>query len=631
MKNKRFAGKWLLTAAVMLWCLAIGAGSVSAEEVYTPYPISSPAEAITAIRNNYGLQISREITSNDNYMDYFDIWRKTVVPERGYIISSVIQNSNWVCQFRMTYPNNQELKLHTSFSPDLFRADSRLYYYHYVDQGTYLGDWHYCDGGEGKNYNMYLYFLPCSKGIAITPKVSADKTSVTLTLSSPEQEFVSYEYCEGYSDPQNESLSKWESIEGRTLTLSNNGKYTIRAKWSDEVSGWSDLPMSRTIDLTEITAAPEASSSISAKLAAAAKAKITWKKVSGAVSYDVYRKEGSGAFKILKKAVKALSYIDKTLKAGKKYTYRIVAVNQNGASGKAGKTASVTAPGVVTNVKAVKKNSTSVTVKWGKAAGASGYQVSVSTSKKKAGTLYTVNGAATLKKIIKPTRGKQYYYMVRAFQKVGSSKYYGKWSGAAAFTLPGTPGNAKKQNTSQKDAQQTDARTGGTQKALWFMDYVKISQVPGGNYSHKGTLNFDVVGYKGNSNIKAPFDCKIVKIYKGYNTGNTVVVQSDNKVQYADGTVDYMSMAFAHDNNISDLSVGKHLTQGQVFYQTGDYGKAKGVHSHVTCIKGKFKNNLWKKKSAQGNSYCPDQIHPVKALFLGNAKVINAKGLSFKK
>ena len=225
----------------------------------------------------------------------------------------------------------------------------------------------------------------------------------------------------------------------------------------------------------------------------------------------------------------------------------------------------------------------------------------------------------------------QYYYMVRAFQKVGSSKYYGKWSGAAAFTLPGTPGNAKKQNTSQKDAQQTDARTGGTQKALWFMDYVKISQVPGGDYSHKGTLNFDVVGYKGNSNIKAPFDCKIVKIYKGYNTGNTVVVQSDNKVKYADGTVDYMSMAFAHDNNISDLSVGKHLTQGQVFYQTGDYGKAKGVHSHVTCIKGKFKNNLWKKKSAQGNSYCPDQIHPVKASFLGNAKVINAKGLSFKK
>ena len=63
MKSRRFAGKWLLIAAVIVWCTALWAGAAAAEEVYTPYPISSPTEAITAVRNNDGLQDTIEITS----------------------------------------------------------------------------------------------------------------------------------------------------------------------------------------------------------------------------------------------------------------------------------------------------------------------------------------------------------------------------------------------------------------------------------------------------------------------------------------------------------------------------------------------------------------------------------------
>lgn len=46
-----------------------------------------------------------------------------------------------------------------------------------------------------------------------------------------------------------------------------------------------------------------------------------------------------------------------------------------------------------------------------------------------------------------------------------------------------------------------------------------------------------------------------------------------------------MTMVFAHDNNISDLYVGKNIKQGEVFCQTGNYGYVTGVHSHVTCIR----------------------------------------------
>lgn len=169
-----------------------------------------------------------------------------------------------------------------------------------------------------------------------------------------------------------------------------------------------------------------------------------------------------------------------------------------------------------------------------------------------------------------------------------------------------------------------------TQNALWFMDDLKITQVPGGDYSHRGTQNFDVVGVK-NNNIKAPFDCKIAKIHKGKAYGNTVIIESTNKVLYADGTTDYMSMCFAHDNDISDLSVGKSLKQGQVFYQTGTYGNVTGRHSHVTVIKGKYKNDMWTKNNY--NNYCsPNAINPTKGLFITDkTNVVDNKGLTFKK
>ncbi len=174
------------------------------------------------------------------------------------------------------------------------------------------------------------------------------------------------------------------------------------------------------------------------------------------------------------------------------------------------------------------------------------------------------------------------------------------------------------------------AQAANEEYAMWFMNDLYISQVPGGDYSHKGTQNFDVVG-KNSNNIFAPFTCKILKIHTGYSYGNTVIVESTNKVHYADGTLDYMTMAFAHDNDVSDLKVGKVISQGQVFYQTGTYGNAQGRHSHVTCIKGKYKNDMWTKNS-YGNYCSPEAISPTKALYISaNTKVIDSKGLSFKK
>lgn len=169
----------------------------------------------------------------------------------------------------------------------------------------------------------------------------------------------------------------------------------------------------------------------------------------------------------------------------------------------------------------------------------------------------------------------------------------------------------------------------GDQNAIWFMDEVYITQIPGGDYSHAGTQNFDVVGANGNRNIFAPFDCVIKKIYSGTTYGNTVIIESLDKVKYADGTLDFMSMAFAHDNDISDLYEGRVVRQGEIFYQTGNYGNATGVHSHVTCIRGKYQNDFWTKTS-YGTYSSPNGIAPTSALFVSkNTKIVQTMGLNF--
>ncbi len=103
-------------------------------------------------------------------------------------------------------------------------------------------------------------------------------------------------------------------------------------------------------------------------------------------------------------------------------------------------------------------------------------------------------------------------------------------------------------------------------------------------YSHGSQNAFDLGG---NSNYVAPFTGKIVDIWSPY---NVVTLQSTNKVYYADGSLDYLTVSFAHDNNISNLREGMIIKQGTVFYQPGTKdptGKTTGTHLHIAVKRGK--------------------------------------------
>ena len=156
---------------------------------------------------------------------------------------------------------------------------------------------------------------------------------------------------------------------------------------------------------------------------------VTWKKVTGADKYILYRKAGSGAYKKYKTVSGAkTSYVDTGAKNGTTYSYKVCAYT----AGLQGKNANTKAACRVTAVtaKAAKAGKGKLSVSWKKNSKASGYQIrySLKSSFSGAKTVMVRSGKTTTKKLTGLKRGKRYYITVRAYKTVKGKKYYSSWS-----------------------------------------------------------------------------------------------------------------------------------------------------------------------------------------------------------
>ena len=156
---------------------------------------------------------------------------------------------------------------------------------------------------------------------------------------------------------------------------------------------------------------------------------VTWKKVTGADKYILYRKAGSGAYKKYKTVSGAkTSYVDTGAKNGTTYSYKVCAY----AAGLQGKNANTKAACRVTAVtaKAAKAGKGKLSVSWKKNSKASGYQIrySLKSSFSGAKTVTVKSGKTMTKKLTGLKRGKRYYITVRAYKTVKGKKYYSSWS-----------------------------------------------------------------------------------------------------------------------------------------------------------------------------------------------------------
>ena len=159
---------------------------------------------------------------------------------------------------------------------------------------------------------------------------------------------------------------------------------------------------------------------------------VSWVAVENATKYEVYRGENSKKFKKIK-TVETTSFTDTKLTYGKKYYYKVKAINDISS-----KTSSVvkgaTKPNKVENLTA-KAGTNNVKLSWDKV-NVTGYEVY--NGSKKIATI-TKNKTVTYNQK-KLKANKKYTYKVRAYKKVGSKKVYGPWSDSVTiYTAPDKP------------------------------------------------------------------------------------------------------------------------------------------------------------------------------------------------
>lgn len=158
------------------------------------------------------------------------------------------------------------------------------------------------------------------------------------------------------------------------------------------------------------------------------------------------------------------------------------------------------------------------------------------------------------------------------------------------------------------------------------MKNMNITQGINGNYSHQGTNAIDDGGLNtGIEPLYAPCTMKNVARDTKDN-GNAIWFESTEKVLFADGTVDYCTMMFIHDDYIGDIMPGRVFKQVEEFGDEGTAGQATGNHSHIEVAKGKFTDMYVKKVNYQ----LPYSIPPYEAFFINDVNVINGNGYNWK-
>ena len=101
------------------------------------------------------------------------------------------------------------------------------------------------------------------------------------------------------------------------------------------------------------------------------------------------------------------------------------------------------------------------------------------------------------------------------------------------------------------------------QRALFPMEYLRVTQNENGSTSHKGSLAMDLGGRNtGVDKVYGPCDMRIVRVRK--DSSHETYAESLEPVLWADGTVDYLNFTFMHDNVLNaNCKAGSIIRQGQ--------------------------------------------------------------------
>lgn len=163
----------------------------------------------------------------------------------------------------------------------------------------------------------------------------------------------------------------------------------------------------------------------------------------------------------------------------------------------------------------------------------------------------------------------------------------------------------------------------GEEMAIFVAESLVVTQGAYDEYSHMEQNALDIQPTE--AMVRAPFNATIVRIDATELACNGVWIQSNDMVRYADGTYDYMTVLFMHDNDISDLSVGQGVAQGEYFYHSGDYGISSGKHVHLACYRGRYHSGM---RLGSGDVFAEDALFLPDDTYIYNDYGLDWTGLS---
>lgn len=171
------------------------------------------------------------------------------------------------------------------------------------------------------------------------------------------------------------------------------------------------------------------------------------------------------------------------------------------------------------------------------------------------------------------------------------------------------------------------------EKIMYPLKNMWITCVPG-QYLHKYCQAIDDQGknYSTIDKLYAPYTGKVVRKYP---SECEIWFESIDKVEFADGTIDYATILFAHKDRYDDIKEGVVYKQGEIIYSEGTKAgnKVGGAqrHVHFEICAGKTTGSGWK-KSPDGTWNLVKGKKPTDCYFIDDSiNVIKNGGLNFKK
>ena len=183
-------------------------------------------------------------------------------------------------------------------------------------------------------------------------------------------------------------------------------------------------------DQTNISSILKLPSPVNAAALTYESVKISWKAPASAYGYKIYRSTSRYGSFVNIASTKNTSYISNNLTTGKTYYYKVRAYNYIGPATIYGSYSDIIgiAPTLSSPAAYVASNSnSSVKLKWNAVNGASSYQIYQSSSKTGTYTLVSTTSNTSYTKS-GLTKGKYYYYKIRAYRYVGGTKVYSEYA-----------------------------------------------------------------------------------------------------------------------------------------------------------------------------------------------------------